>query len=134
MWYNPVHMDADGDNNLYFWDGDDEPYTDSNQNGQYDTGETYQDVNGNGKYDRCDVDLFYQNKKGWSLITTGTDEQKAAQAEAIYYSNYHGARKRSCSCGSTHWIMYESKAGQLHRIEHVWNQLTGYGTRARFYK
>lgn len=31
--------------------GDAEPYTDTNHNGRYDTGETYSDVNGNGHWD-----------------------------------------------------------------------------------
>ncbi|MFO1242466.1 MAG: TadE/TadG family type IV pilus assembly protein [Rickettsiales bacterium] len=31
--------------------GDSEPYTDTNHNGRYDTGETYSDVNGNGHWD-----------------------------------------------------------------------------------
>jgi hypothetical protein len=72
----------------------------------------------------------------WSLITSGTDAEKAAQAEAMYYSNYHAARKRSCGCGAGKWIMYESKLGQWEKTEHVWDQLNDptYGTVIRFYK
>jgi len=89
-----------------------------------------------GIFELTDMDDFYQKKKGWSLITSGTDAEKAAQAEAMYYSNYHAARKKSCGCGAGKWIMYESKLGQWERIEHVWDQLNDsrYGTPIRFYK
>jgi len=29
---------------------------------------------------------FYFQKKNWSLITSGTEEEKASEAEAMYYS------------------------------------------------
>jgi hypothetical protein len=95
--------------------------------------------NKDDNFEPNDMDDFYQKKKEWSLITSGTDEEKAAQAEAMYYSGYHGARRKTCSCGSGKWIMYESKCGGWVRMEHVWNQLNNpaqgaYGTPIRFYK
>ena len=88
-----------------------------------------------GVFELADMDDFYYKKKGWTPITSGTDEERAEQAEAMYYSGFHAARKSSCGCGSGKWIMYESKTGQCERIEHVWDQLTGsYGTPIRFYE
>ena len=88
-----------------------------------------------GTFEPEDMDDFYATKKGWSLITTGTDEEKAEQAEAMYYSGFHAARRRSCICGSGRWIMYGSKCGPFECIEHVWDQLGSYyGTPIRFYK
>ena len=83
-----------------------------------------------------DMDAFYYETKAWLDIGSGTEEEQAEQAEAIYYSNFHAARKKSCSCGSDKWIMYESKGGQMVRFEHVWDQAnsTTYGTPIRFYK
>ena len=83
-----------------------------------------------------DMDDFYYKRKAWLDIASGTDEEKAAQAEALYYSNFHAARKKSCGCGAGKWIMYDSKCGQGEKIEHVWNQLNGslYGNPVRFYK
>jgi hypothetical protein len=98
------------------------------------------------------MDDFYDDKKDWGVITSGTDEEKAEQAEAVYYSygtpwnygagdpvpgpGYHAARKMSCSCGAGKWIMYKSKCGDWEVIEHVWDQLNGstYGNTDRFYK
>ena len=101
-------------------------------------------------FDDADVDKFYLDQKGWVPITAGTDEQKAAQAEAMYYpfaggawrylvdempEGFHAARKKNCACGAGKWIMYESKLGSNERLEHVWNQLnSGYGAPTRFYK
>jgi len=90
-----------------------------------------------GVFEETDMDDFYYQKKGWSLITSGTDEEKADQAEAMYYSEYHAARKKSCGCGAGNWIIYESKCGSWVRMEHVWDQLNNpvqYGTPIRFYK
>ncbi len=105
-----------------------------------------------GWFEDSDMDAFYDDRKTWSLITTGTDEEKAEEAEAMYYPlgspwhytqdpypgppGYHAARNKGCGCGAGQWIMYESKCGGLDRIEHVWNQLNGsiYGSPARFYE
>jgi hypothetical protein len=106
---------------------------------------------GNGIFEDSDMNAFYSIKKSWSQITTGTNLEKANDAEAMYYSygvswdyvhdpvpstGYHGARRKSCSCGAGKWIMYESKIGGLEKIEHVWNQLNGplYGSPTIFYK
>jgi len=99
------------------------------------------------------MDAFYDDKKSWSLITTGPDEEKAKDAETMYYpyssawhwdqpeppdpgDGYHAARNKGCGCGAGKWIMYESKCGAVDRIEHVWNQLNGsiYGSPGRFYE
>jgi hypothetical protein len=87
-------------------------------------------------FEYTDMDDFYYQKKGWTLITSGTNYEKAEQAEAMYYSGYHGARRKTCSCGAGKWIMYESKCGGLERIEHVWTQLncSTYGAPIKFYK
>jgi hypothetical protein len=91
--------------------------------------------NGDRKLEIKEMDTFYRIKKGWTQITTGNDEQKAKNAEAIYYHNgYHAARRKHCPCGAGKWIMYESKCGRMERIEHIWNQLSCYGTPTHFYK
>jgi hypothetical protein len=108
--------------------------------------------NGNGIFEDSDMDAFYIQKRGISLITSGTDEEKADEAEVMYYSydsdydypgsppgpGYHAARKNQfCLCGAGAWIMYESKIGEWETIEHVWDQLneSDYGEKPdRFYK
>ena len=83
-----------------------------------------------GTFELSDMDTFYLAKKGWTPSAAG-----ASDAEAMYYSGYHGAKKRSCGClGSA--IMYESKLGSSQRIEHLAGLLNGgaYGTPIRFYK
>jgi len=106
-----------------------------------------------GVFEDSDMDGFYASKKGGSPILTGSTQQKAEVAEAMYYSygqawnyvlypnnppstGYHGARRKSCGCGAGKWIMYESKCGGLERIEHVWDQLnnSNYGDPDRFYQ
>ncbi len=84
-----------------------------------------------GTLETSDMDAFYLAKKGWTPTATG-----ASDAEAMYFSGYHGAKKKGCACGDGKWVMFESKCGQWIRMEHVWNQLNGalYGTPTRFYK
>jgi len=57
-------------------------------------------------------------------------------AQAMYYSGYHAARKKPCSCGAGKWYMFSSKCGSAERIEHVWDQLNSesYGSPIRYYK
>lgn len=71
------------------------------------------------------MDAFY-DAKGYEPTATGP-----ADADIMYYSGFHGARKKECGT-----CMFESKCGQWVRIEHVWDQLNGdtYGTPIRFYK
>ena len=85
----------------------------------------------NGSLENSDLDNFYYSLKGYS--PTAID---ANDAQVMYYSGYHGAKKRGCGCGSGKWIMFESKCGGWERIEHIWDQLNGssYGTPTRFYK
>jgi len=115
--------------------------------------------NGDGTLTVDDVDGFYSKKKDWSPITSGTPEQKALGAQAMYYPcrdaqgnpvdwnyrtdpkppvGFHGARRWGCDCGAGRWIMYQSKDGRKMRIEHVWDQMNGmddgeYGAPAYFY-
>jgi hypothetical protein len=78
-----------------------------------------------------DLDAFYATVAGVSPIANGPED-----ATVMYYDNYHGAKKRNCSCGAGKWMMYESKCGEGFRIEHCHDQLDGlaYGTRVRYYK
>lgn len=57
-------------------------------------------------------------------------------ALVMYYSGFHAAKRKGCSCGAGKWIMFETKCGPYERIGHVWDQLngTGYGEPWRFYK
>jgi len=106
-----------------------------------------------GVFDDSDMDKFYLAKKGWGRIVSGSPQEKAAQAEAMYYSygvpwnyergdpapsgGYHAARrKHDCTCGAGRWIMYDSKCSVYERIEHVWDQLNDseYGDPDRFYR
>jgi len=85
----------------------------------------------NGTFEISDMDNFYYTKMGWDPTATRADD-----AEAMYYSGYHAAKKKGCGCGSQKWIMFESKCGAWERIEHLWDAVTGttYGTPVRFYK
>jgi hypothetical protein len=132
--YDPAEWYYDENQNGHYDEGED--YSDRNGNGQYDEAEPYTEVVQDGKYTWSDIDLFYKFKKDWILIDDSslTDEEKAAQAEAMYYPSYHGARRRSCGCGAGRWIMFESKCGSLEKIEHRWDHLTNYGYPSRFYK
>jgi hypothetical protein len=85
--------------------------------------------NGNGRLDESDMDGFYLLKKTWTPTASG-----ALDAQAMYYATFHAARFHACGCGAGKWIMYRSKCGDGPRIEHVWDQLTGYGSPYRFYK
>jgi hypothetical protein len=84
-----------------------------------------------GNFEIEDLDKFYLTKKGWRPIALGPGD-----AEAMYYSSYHAARRRRCACGLGKWIMYQSKCGGEEAIEHVWDQLngSGYGQPIRYYK
>ena len=85
---------------------------------------------GNGVCTQSEIDNFFLQEAGVEPTDSLSD------ATIIYYSNYHAARRRTCSCGRGHWIMFESKCGQGVKIEHVIDQLNGntYGTPVRFYK
>lgn len=87
--------------------------------------------NDDGEFELSDMNAFYLDRKGWTPSAQG-----AADAQAIYYSGFHAARKRICACGGGQWLMFESKCGEGERIEHVWDQLSGgpYGSPVRFYK
>ncbi|MHB0913957.1 MAG: FlgD immunoglobulin-like domain containing protein, partial [Armatimonadota bacterium] len=85
-----------------------------------------------GIYEISDMDAFYLSKKGWTPTASGPSD-----AEAMYYTGYHGARRSTCGCGAGKWIMYASKLGGTDKIEHIWDQVnngSGYGTPTRFYK
>jgi len=84
------------------------------------------------------IDNFYWEEKRWTPIGGNiSEDQKAAQAEAIYYSGFHAARRKAgCPCGAGKWIMFESKVGAWERIEHRWDQVMGgwYNRPVTFYK
>ena len=85
---------------------------------------------GDGTMTTAELDAFYDDK-GFEPTGTGPGD-----ADAMYYSKFHGAAKKSCSCGAGKWIMFESKCGEWVRMEHVDDQLNGfeYGTPERYYK
>ena len=86
--------------------------------------------NGDGEMTCDELDAFY-NAKGY--VPTGTN---ARDADVMFYSLFHGARRKSCSCMAVLRPVFESKCGEGHRVEHLWDQLNGttYGTPVRFYK
>jgi len=68
----------------------------------------------------------------WLLVASCA---AALAAEAMYYPQYHAARRKSCACGAEQWLMFESKCGRWERVEHVWNQLDqSYGAPGTFYQ
>jgi len=71
-----------------------------------------------GIFEISDVDAFYA-KKGYVSAFNHND------ADIIYYSGFHGARRKHCNCGAGKWIVFESKCGKWIKIEHVWDQLNG---------
>ena len=105
-----------------------------------------------GVFETADVIAFYDTVKGWSPINEGSDAEKAAAAEVMYYAydapwDYiyeprpegggHVARKQDCICGAgLGWLMYTSKLGPNPRIEHRWEQVNcpDYGTPDVFFK
>ena len=108
--------------------------------------------NRNGIFETADVDSFYLKELGLKPVANGPED-----AIVMYYGykndwdyinnpaypliGYHGAIRKTCSCGKGKWLMYESKcgsSGETFRIEHRWNQLNNeavfYGKPTRFYK
>jgi hypothetical protein len=89
--------------------------------------------NNDGTLSTAEIDAFYLAKKGYEPNANGPSD-----AQVMYYSGFHAARKKNCSCGKGQWIMYESKCGNAERIEHIYDQLDnstlGYGSRTRYYK
>jgi len=83
----------------------------------------------NGTLEPADVDKFYADYGFTRVFTIG-------EADVIYYSGFHAAKKKSCACGAGKWVMFESKCGDLDLIEHVRDQINGglYGNAVRFYK
>lgn len=58
-----------------------------------------------------------------------------SEADILYYDEYHAAKRLECACGEGRWMMFESKCGSLHRIEHVYDQVSSaYGEPVRMYK
>jgi hypothetical protein len=112
-------------------------YTKLLSSGQYIIGidEVYGDHD--GQFEIADMDAFYDDK-GYAPTATS-----AADADVMYYSNFHGAAKKGCGCMPvpisvcpSGKYMFESKCGQAERIEHVHDQLNGttYGSPIKFYK
>jgi len=86
--------------------------------------------NKNSELELSDMDAFY-NYFGYEPTTTGPED-----ADIMYYSKFHAARKRECNCGVGKWIMFESKCGEMEQIEHVDDQLNDgpYGDPIKYYK
>lgn len=85
--------------------------------------------NNNGIFEESDIIDFYKSK--------GYKQTTAEFATVMYYSKYHGAKKKSCSCGANQWDMWESKAGMAsHVLEHRREQLNGatYGKPILYFK
>lgn len=94
--------------------------------------------NANGVLEVSDMDAFYSAKKGYGHTASGP-----ADALVMYYSGFHGAKRKSCACMQVPVsvfpqgkYMFESKCGRGEQIEHVHDHLNGstYGTPIRFYK
>lgn len=94
--------------------------------------------NANGVLDfPSEVNKMYEVEKKWLPFTGG-----AANAEALFYwgnypaTGFHAARRYECPCGCQKWIMYASKLGDGHTIEHIHDQLNGsiYGVPVMRYK
>ena len=84
--------------------------------------------NKDGTFNNNKIIDFYQ-KKGYDLI------EGANNADVVYYSGYHGAKKRNCSCGSGKCLMFESKCGSMGRVEHPYDKIGGiYGNPALYWK
>ncbi len=87
--------------------------------------------NGNNSFE-ADPEMhnFYLDQANCTPTGTGPDD-----AQIMYYTGYHGAKRRSCACGNGQWLMYESKCGEFDIIEHVHDQLdSGYSGRSIYYK
>ena len=86
--------------------------------------------NGDGVMTISELDAFYSAK---GFVPTGTS---AHDADIMYYSLFHSAKKGLAHVWSVRQPVFESKCGGSHRVEHVWDQLNGdtYGTPVRFYK
>ena len=85
---------------------------------------------GDGMMTITELDAFYAAK---GYLPTGTD---AKDADVMFYSGFHGARKKNCLCQTILQPVFESKCGEGPKIEHSCSQLNGmtYGTPIRFYK
>ena len=86
--------------------------------------------NRDGTMTEDELDAFYA-AKGFT-----PSQNSSEKAEVMYYSKFHGTRRKNCNCGASTWDVFESKCGSLFRIEHIWNQLNGstYGEPVKFYK
>jgi len=92
--------------------------------------------NNNGIFEILeDLDPFY-DAKGYVPSAIQPPSEPTEDVVIMYYSGFHAAREKSCSCGAGKWIMFESKCGEWVRMEHVWDQLNGgiYGSPTRYYK
>ena len=91
--------------------------------------ETYGD-SPNGVLDNDDITAFYEDY-GFTVLT----KERKGEADVIFYTKFHAAKKKQCSCGDGKWSMWESKLGVREQIEHRKDQLNGnkYGTPERLY-
>ncbi len=91
------------------------------------------------------IDGYYGNKDGamtmaeldrfFKEVGNAAPVDSYSEADILYYDGYHAAKRMKCACGEGRWMMFESKCGGLHRIEHVYDQISStYGQPARMYK
>jgi hypothetical protein len=86
--------------------------------------------NRNGILEDHEIHNFFEIEKDVTPTATGESD-----AEIIYYSGFHGAKRRNCSCGNSKWFMFESKCGIMWTLEHRAKQIGGdYGTPKFYYK
>jgi hypothetical protein len=78
------------------------------------------------------MDALYLITKQLHPDTSTTPDETVA--EVLYYSGFHAAKRRRCSCGSPKWVMFESKCGNLWVLEHLSNMWGQYGVPIRYYK
>ena len=71
---------------------------------------------GNGTLSQNEIIVFYE---AYNYHVVDSFEN----ADVIYYTKHHAAKRSDCSCGNEKWIMFESKLGHEERIEHQWNQI-----------
>lgn len=88
--------------------------------------------NGNGTCEDFEIHEFFRREISGVTLTAKDDPD----AKIIYYSGFHAAKRRNCSCGKPHWYMFESKCGANFILEHRVNQISGtmYGTPMYYYK
>ncbi len=76
----------------------------------------------------ADQDLQLNRQRPWGpqfRLLQG-EEATLENADVIYYSGFHAAKKRNCGCGLGKWdnLMFAGKDAQFDVMEHIWNQIS----------